>query len=105
MQLALVASVASAAIGAVGAIQQGKAQANADRYNAQVADRNAASSRQMAAADLEAKQREQRKHFGSVRASYGASGLAFDGSALDVFEDHEIRVKGFSVFNWRKFKF
>jgi len=87
MELAAASAIASAAIGAVGSMYQGRAQASADTFNAQVAENNARSAREMARADLEQKAREQQKHFGAVRAAYGASGIAFDGSALDVFED------------------
>lgn len=85
--LPLLFTIGSAVIGAVGAIQQGKATAAAANHNAQVAEQNAKTAREMAQADVEAKARDQQRHFGAMRAAYGANGLAFEGSALDVFED------------------
>lgn len=87
MEIAAAFAIASAAVGAVGAIQQGNATAAAANYNAEVARENAKASREQTAADVEQKAREQRKHLGSVRANYGSSGLVFEGSAFDVFED------------------
>lgn len=95
--IAAVASIASGVIGAVGAIQQGKAQASAAKYNAavqeqnaKISERNRAISLSQTESDAADKAREVRRTLASIRANYGSSGLDMAGSALDVLEDSAI---------------
>ncbi|WP_414464357.1 hypothetical protein [Hyphomicrobium sp. DY-1] len=95
--LAVGGALLGGAVQAVGAIQQGQAQAKADNYNAAVADQNAEIARRNASAvrdqtnsDVVTQAREQRKQLGLVRATYGANGLDFSGTALDVFEEQSL---------------
>src|SRR5262245_61027351 len=72
---------------AAGSLYEGAAGKAAAEYNAAVATRNAGLARSQAAADMGDKARENRRYLGELRANFGASGLAFEGSALDIFED------------------
>lgn len=78
---------ASAAVGAVGAIQQGRAASAAANYNASVSERNAQIEEMQAAEDAERSRRATRRRLGAMRAAYGASGVALEGSPMDVLED------------------
>jgi hypothetical protein len=75
------------------AFHEGEAQGQAADYNAQAATQNAEQTR------LQAKEEERRariagrKHLGSMRAGYGASGVQMDGSALDVLEESARNVE------------
>lgn len=82
--LLVVATVASAAMAAASAVQQSKAQAKAAKFNAAVSDRNAVAARQQASADVEAFRQQTTLREGSLLAGYGASGVAEEGSPLDV---------------------
>lgn len=84
-------AVAATAFQALGAIQQGNAaaasydsQANADKYNAQIASQNADIVSQQAAAQEATQRRKAALVAGEQRAAQAQSGLAFTGSALDV---------------------
>jgi hypothetical protein len=87
MALGTAATVASGAIGVVGALQQGRAAEAAGNYNAAVNERNAGVTLEQGRADLALKRRENLRRSAETRAAFGASGLAFDGSALDYFQD------------------
>lgn len=80
-------SAVGAGIGAYGSLYQGAATSAAADYNAALMARNAGIARDQARADAEDKQREARRYLGSLHAAFGASGLAIEGSALDVYED------------------
>lgn len=64
--------------------RQAKAKADADRFNAAVAKRNADAARSQGAQDAAAKEREGIKQIGAARAAYGAAGVTSEGSPLDV---------------------
>lgn len=87
------ATAAGGAVSAVGAIQQGQAAKAAGEYNAAVAERNASATRAQTAADVLAKSREKAQHLGDLRAQFGANGLDFSDSALDVFQDHATQAE------------
>lgn len=96
-QFATIAGIASTAIGAVGAISGAQAQAASASYNARLSDRDAYIADQnrklaieTARIDAEDKRRDNRRVQASIRASYGASGVSFAGSPLDVLEDSAI---------------
>ena len=79
-EVMLAMTIASTAMTAASAVQQGNAQASADKFNAKVAQRNAVICES-------AGQRRQRidaiKQMGAARAGYGASGVTTEGSPLE----------------------
>lgn len=89
-EVAIIATVASSAFSAVGAIKQGNAAKAAADYNAQVARNNAEAARQRATAQAERQERQARIRRGQNIARAAASGVALEGSALDLFEDNAI---------------
>jgi hypothetical protein len=80
------ATIAATAMQAVGALSQGMQAKNAAKYNAKLAEQNAAMARDQANADAQAQQRDARRTIGLARANYGASGVTLEGSPLDVLE-------------------
>lgn len=90
--ISLAATVIGTGVAAYGAMQQGEAQANANRYQAQVAANNAIIARQNANAEIDAgmakaadQDAKTRAAIGDVLASQGASGFDTNtGSAVDV---------------------
>lgn len=88
----LVMMAASTAVAAYGAYQSGKAteasyeaQANADKYNAEIERQNAAAARQQAGAREEAQRRQARQFLGEKRAALSQAGIGLSGSAADVY--------------------
>jgi len=79
--------MAAEAIGALGAINEGKAGKLAGDYNAQVAENNAAYSRLQAQEEARRTRALARQVIGNARASYGASGITLEGTAMDVLAD------------------
>jgi hypothetical protein len=79
--------IAATAMSAIGAISSAQAQKSAANYNAQLAERNAVISDQQTRAALMAQRRESSKRMGDMRAAFSASGVTWEGSALDVLED------------------
>ena len=82
--VATYASIASAAITAVSAISQGQASKAAGDRNAAIAARNAEIARANGAANAEAERKDVARRIGAQVAGYGASGVAFEGTPLDV---------------------
>lgn len=73
---------------AVGSIMAGEGNAKAAEYNAAVAQQNAAIAREQGVAAADAQWRGAQRTFGSIKASFGASGVQSDnGSPLDVLMD------------------
>lgn len=87
MYAALILGAVGGVVGAIGQISAGNAAAAAGRYNAQVSDNNAQRIRAEAATEIQDKRRDVRRQLGSIRAAYGASGIDFSGSPLDVLAD------------------
>lgn len=85
--VALVAMAAGAAVSAYGQIKGGRDTKKAMDRNAQVLERNAVIARQQARAEADTQQREARQRLGAMRAGYGASGVAVEGSPLDALAD------------------
>lgn len=81
------AAVVSTAVSAVGAITGAISQSRAAKFNAQLAERNAVIAGQQTQAELAMQRRHAAKAIGGMRAAYGASGVAMEGSPLDVLED------------------
>lgn len=61
-------------------------QEQAAHFNAGLAQRDAAMTRDQAKADIALLEREKFRNIGAARAQYGASGVTLDGSPLDVLE-------------------
>lgn len=83
----------STAFSVVGAISQGRQEKKAAEYNAAVARNNAIAARQQAAANAQAQDREARRRIGAARAGYGASGVALEGSPLDIIEQSAMEAE------------
>ena len=77
----------STVVSVAGALSGAKAQSNADKYNAAVARNNATIANDQAQAQLRQQQLDAYRKLGSVKASYGASGVTPDGSPEDVLAD------------------
>ena len=80
-------TIAGTAISALGTIQQAQSQAAASRFNQQVAQRNQLLAQQRAEEQADRGRREARRFLGAQRAAVGASGLALEGSPMDVLAD------------------
>lgn len=81
-------SMAGGALGAVGSQYSAQGQAEAQEFNAKVADRNAALAREAADYNAMLLERQSRKIIGSIRANAGASGgSGADGSLFDILAD------------------
>jgi len=88
--IAAVFSLLGAGVSAYSQIRQGQQAEGVGRYNAQVAEQQAASARQAAAADAETKRRQMDRILGTQRARYGASGvIGSEGSPLLVMMQSE----------------
>jgi hypothetical protein len=76
-----------------GSILGGESNAQAEEYNAAVAQQNAAIARQQGAVAADQQWRSAERTFGSIVASYGASGVQSDnGSPVDVLADSAARA-------------
>lgn len=75
-----------AVVGAVSAVSQAQQQKSAAKYNEKVANQQAQSARDAAAANATAQRRRSAKTIGSMQAQYGASGVTSEGSPLDILE-------------------
>jgi hypothetical protein len=91
---------ASTAMTAVGTIQQGqaaaaqgRAQQQAQQYNAIVKQQNAALARQQAGAREEQQRRQARQLMGQQSAALAQAGIGLGGSALDIEEQSAVRAE------------
>lgn len=84
--IAMVMMAVGTAVSVMGQMQQGRNAKKAADYNAAIADRNAGIARQQAEQDAQAQQRQARLQQGAAVAAYGKSGVAIEGSPLDVLE-------------------
>lgn len=81
-------NAAGAAASGKAAALQAKANANADLFNAQIAEQNAKSLQSQALADNETLKRQAKSTIGTQVANFGASGIATgSGSALDILAE------------------
>lgn len=80
-------AIISGFVGGIGALQEAGARSQAAEYNAEVAARNALAVREQTRSTIIDKTVETRRQLGQLRAAYGANGMMFSGSALDVLED------------------
>lgn len=84
----IIAEVAAAAVSVYAAVQSGKQQAAAAKYNQKVAEQNAQAAREQGAEAALQKQRQTAQKIGAMQANYGASGVdASTGTPLDVLTD------------------
>ena len=90
MAFETLAVVAGTAVGGYSSYYRGQAEKAAADYNTALANRNAALSREQAYADVADRERENRRYLGALHAAFGASGLAIEGSALDIYEDRAL---------------
>lgn len=88
------ASIVGGAVSAVGALAQGSAKQASDQQNANIAGYNQSVSLRnrgvvlsQAGADAKDSQLQLTRHLSTIRAAYGASGLALEGSPTDVIND------------------
>lgn len=81
------AFVAAAVVAAVGAIAAGKAQKNAQEYQAQVDEQNGLLARRNAGANEEQQRKQARAFQGRQLAAIGESGTMLSGSAADIFKE------------------
>ena len=85
--MALALAVVGALTSAVGTYVQAQASAQANEYNAAVADINAKTARQQAGADAREKRRDRNRLMGQIRNQVGGNGIQTTGSVLDVAND------------------
>ena len=81
---------AGTVVSAYSAYQQGKMQRDLNNYNAQIAENNKILAEQKYALDLKEHQKRYRRLLGKQRVSYAKSGVAIEGSAIDVIEEGAI---------------
>ena len=73
--VAAIAAVAGAAVSAYGAVKQGQATKEANEYNAQIAEQNAAAAKKKAAYDAETSALEWKQLLGKQAALYSKAGV------------------------------
>jgi len=78
---------AGTVVSAYSAYQQGKMQRDLNNYNAQIAENNKILAEQKYALDLKEHQKRYRHLLGKQRVSYAKSGVAIEGSAIDIIEE------------------
>lgn len=87
VEIALISlAAASAAMTAVSSIKQGQQAEASAKFNADMQNRNALIARQQAGAEEEKQRRLTYMRQGAANAAYGASGVAMEGSPLDILE-------------------
>ena len=86
-EVALVAVAASTALSTTQSIVQASNQAKLARYNAQVAEQNAAAAQRQAEADAARQERQVQQQLAKRRTAYATAGVDLSGSPLDLLED------------------
>lgn len=86
MAVTAAVSVIGGVISAAGAASEAAAKEKAANYNIAIAERNRQIQVNQGASDIGDLQLENRRQLGAIRAAYGASGLAMEGTPLDVLE-------------------
>lgn len=85
--LLTIGSLAFSGLEAVGAIVKGNAQARAAETNASIAEAQARQIQLTAAEDERRQRTDTQRRIGAAEASRGASGVALEGSPMEVFDD------------------
>lgn len=67
-----------------GILMNGQSQASADKYNASIAEQNSTGALEQAQASAIIQQETAKRQIGATVAAYGASGIAMEGTPLDV---------------------
>lgn len=80
-------TVASTALQALGAISQGAAAKSAASYNAQLAEREAATARDTAAYEEQKSRDQARKVLGAQRSAFSKAGVTLEGTPLEVLAE------------------
>lgn len=80
-------------VSSFGQIEQGKAEMEAARYNARVSMQQAGQIREKSKLDASFTRDQGIKQIGEMRANYAASGIAMEGSALDVLSESARLIK------------
>ena len=78
---------AGTVVSAYSAYQQGKMQRDLNEYNAQIAENNKILADQKYKLDRKEHQKNYRRLLGKQRVSYAKSGVAIEGSAIDIIEE------------------
>lgn len=81
-------AIGGAVMGAVGNIKKANAEAEAQEYNANLAEENARQTMLKASEDEQRSRFNSKLELGSIRAAYGASGVTMDGTATEVLEQN-----------------
>jgi hypothetical protein len=89
--IGLVVSAASAGVGAYSSIQQGEAADKASKFNANVAQNQAAETSMRAGFEAQQIRRKNLILSGDQRAAYAKSGVDISGSAVDVMNDSGVQ--------------
>ncbi len=87
VSLGTLASVAGTTVSAVSAIAEGRAAKRAAEFNARVAEREAAATKERSAFEEARSRRRTRSFLSTQRALFGASGVNLAGSPLRVLEE------------------
>lgn len=85
--------IAMAVISAVSAMSKANQEKQAAKYNEKVANQQAVSAQQEAAANADKQRRAASKTIGSMQASYAASGVTLEGSPLEILEQSARNAK------------
>lgn len=85
--MAMALSLVGGIVSAVGSLAQANAQANAAKFNAQVAKQNRDATLEQTTNEIQDQRSKNRRMLGAMRAAYGANGLEMSGSPLDVVSD------------------
>lgn len=85
--MAMALGILGGVVSAVGSLASASAQANAAKFNAQVAKQNRVAVLEQTFTEVEDQRAKNRKMLGAMRAAYGANGLEMNGSPLDVVSD------------------
>lgn len=108
MGIGLAATAASTVMGVVGARQDAKAQQRAAEYQAslydhqaQVQAQNAQIVRESTQLELKKKREQIARIYGQQEAAYGAAGITFTGSPLDLMAESAANA-GFELFDIRR---
>lgn len=86
-------AIASAGLNILSDIQQGKAEEEAAKYNAGMLRKQAFYRKQKAEMDAKQIKSEGVSQLANMRVNYAASGVAMEGSALDVLADSARKIK------------
>lgn len=86
-EVALIAVAASAAMAATQTMVQAGNQAKMSRYNAKIAEQNAAAAQRQAEVDAARQEGQIQRQLAKRRTAIASGGVSIDGSPLDLLED------------------